>query len=132
MLMKFSTKHFINRIKNHSLKGLTHLSNILVNKFTLSVLKNMYKEGAIQSLIIHPQSLTCSMFLVTVNLRIVGGNSVLQNIKTFNPVNSSVKLKNLDRLVFKQVTFFVSATKGISTPLHLKRTRSGGTLLLSF
>lgn len=130
--MKFSTKRVLNQIKNHSLKGLTQISNVLANKSTLNILKVLYKEGAIQSLVIHPKSVGSFLSLVTINLRVVGGNFSLQSIQLFNPRASSFKLNSIDRLTFKQVTVLVSSSAGISTSLYSKKIRSGGTLLLSF
>jgi ribosomal protein S8 len=130
--MKFSTKRVLNLIKNHSLKGLTQISNVLANKSTLNILKVLYKEGAIQSLAIHPKSVGSFLSLVTINLRVVGGNFSLQNIQLFNPRASSFKLNSIDRLTFKQVTVIVSSSSGISTSFYSKKIRSGGTLLLSF
>jgi len=130
--MKFNTKRVLNQIKNYSLKGLTQISDILVNKSTLNILKGLYKEGAIQSLIIHPKIIDCFLTSVTINLRILNGSSILKNLQIFNSTNSKVKLRSIDRLAFKQTTVIVSTAKGINTPLYLKRIRSGGTLLLSF
>lgn len=130
--MKLSTKHFINKIKNHSLKGLTLISNLIIDKSTLSVLTRLYKEGVIQSLSVSCNETDDFLFLATINLRVVGGLSLLRNIKTFSSRNPSVSIKNLDRLTFKQVTVLISAVSGINTASNLKKTRSGGTLLLSF
>jgi ribosomal protein S8 len=130
--MKLSTKYFINKIKNHSLKGLTRISNSILDKSTLSVLTRLYKEGAIQSLSVSCNQTDGSLFLATVNLRVVGGLSLLRNIKFFNSRNLNVSIKSLDRLTFKQVTVLVSTVSGINTSSKLKKTRSGGTLLLSF
>jgi ribosomal protein S8 len=130
--MKFSTTQVINQVKNHSLKGLTQMSNLVINQSTLNILRRLYTEGAIQSLSVKSKETLGLLFLATINLRVVGGVSLLKNIKTFKPKNSGVALKNLDRLTFKQVTVLVSATEGITTALDLKKKRSGGILLLRF
>lgn len=129
--MKLITKHIINKLKNSSLKGSTHVLNVMINRSTLQLLTSLYKEGLIQSMCVLPTKLNTSLFLVHVHLRVVGGVSMLGRIKIFSSRNLVLKLKNITRLPSKQTTVFVSTRMGVTTLLYLKKHGSGGTLLFS-
>jgi len=128
--MKLTTVAVINRLRNHSLKGSTLVSNVLVNTFTLSLLKCLYKEGLIQSITILNKDLNSSN-VVDIYLRVVAGFSLLKNLKIFNSKNTVVQIKNIDCLNYKQATILVSNVKGITNTFYLKKQRLGGTLLLT-
>ena len=130
-IMKLITKNIINKLKNSSLKGSTHVLNVIVNASTLQLLTSLYKEGLIQSMCILPPKLSTSLFFVHIHLRIVAGASMLSRIKIFSSKNFVLKLKNIARLPFKQTTIFVSTKKGVNTLLYLKKHGLGGTLLFS-
>jgi len=129
--MKLSSKNILSRIKTYSLKGSSCILNLLVNSFNLQVLLRFYQEGFIQSVKVVAQKEGCSLFLVNIFLRIVGGYSLLSNLKLFNSSKSSVYLKTIDRVNCKQVTFIVSTATGITTLFNLKKIRKSGVLLLS-
>ena len=105
--MKLITKYIINKLKNSSLKGSTHVLNVMVNISTLQLLTSLYKEGLIQSMRVLPTKLNTSLFLVNVHVRVVGGISMLSRIKIFSSRNHVLKLKNITRLPSKQTTVFV-------------------------
>ena len=130
-IMKLITKNVINKLKNSSLKGSTHLLNVLVNTSTLQLLASLYKEGLIQSMRIVPTKSNTPLFFVHIYLRVVGGVSMLSRIKIFSSRNFVLKSRNITRLPSKQTTVFVSTRKGVTTLLYLKKQGSGGTLLFS-
>ena len=129
--MNIKTINFLTQLKNASITN-RETVRLESNRFILSLLKVLYKEGFILSYRIKKKK---DFFNKTseaiVNVRYVHNKPVFKNLKIISSPSFQklVSLKNISRLVAKKKFFLFSTNLGLLTLNECKKMHVGGFLL---
>jgi ribosomal protein S8 len=126
--MNIQTIKNLNKLKNASLIKSESIS-LEYSFLILNIIKNLYKEGFIQSFKI-TKNLKTNKKDILVNLRYYFNKSIFKKLKI---LSSSSKIKaldfqNLSRLNIKKDVLFLSTSEGVVTHLECKYRKLGGIL----
>jgi small subunit ribosomal protein S8 len=129
--MNIKTINFLTQLKNASMINKESIK-LESNRFILSVLKVLYKEGFILSYRVQEKKEFANKTSeVIVNIRYVQNKPVFNNLKIISSPSFQklVSLKNISRLVAKKKFFLFSTNLGLLTLNECKKMHVGGFLL---
>lgn len=123
--MNINTINLLVSLKNASLINKDIINISVYNKFSLELLKTLYKEGLIQSFNISTNK------IIKIQLRnflykgpLDNLNKLLSNTKKIYLTFDQISLLNS-----KKITYFFTTNKGILTLLECKKHKTGGILI---
>ncbi len=129
--MNIKTINFLTQLKNASMINKESI-RLESNRFILSLLKVLYKEGFILSYRVQEKKdFSNKTSEVIVNIRYVQNKPVFNNLKIISSPSFQklVSLKNISRLVSKKKFFLFSTNLGLLTLNECKKMHVGGFLL---
>ncbi len=129
--MNIKTINFLTQLKNASMINKESI-RLESNRFILSLLKVLYKEGFILSYRVQEKKdFSNKTSEVIVNIRYVQNKPVFNNLKIISSPSFQklVSLKNISRLVAKKKFFLFSTNLGLLTLNECKKMHVGGFLL---